>query len=160
LGDSAKPRFDFGEPAAASPAPAGGASPAAPTAPLPVRDDAYAVRLTEPMSLEQLAKLVVGGTELGEQLRAANSGVEGTDRMLPAGTQVWVPRQLKYTVRRGDSLAGIAGRVLGDRERYTELAEANKDVLPDPGAMEVGMVLTIPVDKVRLDKLFADGPSL
>jgi len=53
-----------------------------------------------------------------------------------------LPRTVTYTVRPGDTLFGIAGRLLGDGRRWKELVDANPGL--DPQAMKVGQVLKIP----------------
>jgi LysM repeat protein len=50
----------------------------------------------------------------------------------------------RYTVQKGDTLSKIAIRFLGKPGRYTEIFEANKDVLKDPDVIHPGQVLTIP----------------
>lgn len=52
------------------------------------------------------------------------------------------PSGRKYTVRRGDTLSGIAARVLGDHRRWTEIATLNK--IRDPNKIRVGQVLALP----------------
>lgn len=47
-----------------------------------------------------------------------------------------------YTVQAGDTLSGIALRLLGDAQRYKELAALNK--LADPSKIYPGQVLTLP----------------
>lgn len=49
-----------------------------------------------------------------------------------------------YTVQRGDSLSSIAQRFYGNRERWSEILEANRSLITDPNALEHGMVLKIP----------------
>lgn len=49
-----------------------------------------------------------------------------------------------YTVQSGDSLSAIAGRVLGDMNRWTELYELNRDQIPDPNVIYAGLVLKLP----------------
>ena len=49
-----------------------------------------------------------------------------------------------YTVRPGDSLSRIAGRVLGDPDRWDELFEANRDLLGSPDRVVVGQELRVP----------------
>lgn len=50
-----------------------------------------------------------------------------------------------YTVRRGDTLASISQRLLGDGNRWKEIAQAND--IRDPGKLAVGKRLTIPSRK-------------
>ncbi|MFE0579971.1 LysM peptidoglycan-binding domain-containing protein [Streptomyces sp. NPDC058874] len=50
-----------------------------------------------------------------------------------------------YTVRAGDSLAGIAHRELGNEARWRELYAMNRGVIGDtPDRVSPGMVLTLP----------------
>ena len=51
----------------------------------------------------------------------------------------------KYVVKAGDSLSAIAKQVLGDANRWKEIWEANKEVVPDPNVIRVGQELLIPV---------------
>lgn len=53
-----------------------------------------------------------------------------------------VPRT--HTVVKGDTLAGLAKRYYKSASQWPKIAEANKDILPDPTKMQVGMVLKIP----------------
>lgn len=50
----------------------------------------------------------------------------------------------RYTVEKGDTLSKIAQRFLDKPGRYTEIFEANKDVLKNPDLIHPGQVLTIP----------------
>jgi nucleoid-associated protein YgaU len=49
-----------------------------------------------------------------------------------------------YVVAEGDSLWTIAKAKLGQGSRWTEIFEANKDVMSDSDALKVGMTLRIP----------------
>lgn len=44
----------------------------------------------------------------------------------------------------GDTLADLAARYLGDAERCLEIYEANRDVLPSPGVLPIGIEIRIP----------------
>lgn len=50
-----------------------------------------------------------------------------------------------YTVQPGDTLGRISALLVGDALRYRELFEINRDLLGSPDAVEVGMVLRVPV---------------
>jgi nucleoid-associated protein YgaU len=54
-----------------------------------------------------------------------------------------------YTVKAGDSLRKIAEEFLGDANKWTEIYEANKDLIKDPNVIQVGMELEIPEDKPK-----------
>ena len=60
---------------------------------------------------------------------------------------VSAPKELSYVVKAGQTLSDVAGDLLGSRGRWKELYEANKDKLPDPDHVVVGMTLTFPSDK-------------
>lgn len=49
-----------------------------------------------------------------------------------------------YTVKSGDTLQSIALDVYGDATRANLIFEANKDLIKDPNAIQIGMVLKIP----------------
>jgi len=50
-----------------------------------------------------------------------------------------------YTVQPGDTLWGIAQKLLGDGALYTKIYEANKDVIgSNPDIIKVGQVFRIP----------------
>jgi nucleoid-associated protein YgaU len=47
-----------------------------------------------------------------------------------------------YTVKRGDTLSGIAGKVLGNAGRWHDIANLNG--IRDPRTLRVGQVLRLP----------------
>jgi len=49
-----------------------------------------------------------------------------------------------HTVKSGDTLSGIAKKLLGNANRYMEIFNANKDQLTDPDKIKVGQKLVIP----------------
>ena len=49
-----------------------------------------------------------------------------------------------YLVRKGDTLSGIARRVLKDATRWPEIYVLNLDRLESPDRLQVGMKLRIP----------------
>jgi nucleoid-associated protein YgaU len=49
-----------------------------------------------------------------------------------------------YTVKKGDTLSGIARDHLGDAKQYMRIFDANKDQLTDPDKIQPGQVLKIP----------------
>lgn len=50
-----------------------------------------------------------------------------------------------YTVQAGDTLWGIAQKLLGNGALYTKIYEANKDIIgPNPDVIKVGQVFKIP----------------
>ncbi len=49
-----------------------------------------------------------------------------------------------HEVVKGDTLWKIAERYYGDGNLYTNIFEANKDILKDPNAIKIGQKLRIP----------------
>jgi nucleoid-associated protein YgaU len=49
-----------------------------------------------------------------------------------------------YTVQAGDTLGGIAKRLLGNANSYMEIFNLNRDQLTDPDMIKPGQVLKIP----------------
>ena len=54
------------------------------------------------------------------------------------------PKNDTYTVQSGDTLSGIAKKLLGNANAYMEIFNANKDQLSDPDKIKPGQVLKIP----------------
>ena len=52
-----------------------------------------------------------------------------------------VERLFRYTVKAGQTLSDIAGESLGDRGRWMEIYEQNKDRIPSPDQIRQGMTL-------------------
>lgn len=50
----------------------------------------------------------------------------------------------EYTVRYGDTLSGIADRLLGSPARYRELYDANRDRIASPDRLQVGTTIRVP----------------
>ena len=55
-----------------------------------------------------------------------------------------VPKATTYTVKRGDTLWGIAKKYYGDGAQYTRIYEANKDKIKTPNFIYAGQVFAIP----------------
>ena len=54
-----------------------------------------------------------------------------------------------YTVKPGDTLAGIAGKVYNDRTAWRRIYQANRDKLANPNALQVGQKIIIPAKHDR-----------
>jgi len=59
-------------------------------------------------------------------------------------TQPPQPAGRFYTVQSGDTLGSIAKKFYGDGRKWPTIAAANKDTLPDPNRLRVGIKLRIP----------------
>lgn len=71
----------------------------------------------------------------------------GLTTTISAGRTVRIPRYLSYTVQPNQSLSWIAKQLLGDAMQYEAIYQANRAVLHSPTAVEVGMVLKVPILK-------------
>ncbi|MBT4816219.1 MAG: LysM peptidoglycan-binding domain-containing protein, partial [Lentisphaerae bacterium] len=49
-----------------------------------------------------------------------------------------------YTVKKGDSLRGIAAKVLGDERHWESLLKQNQSKLSNPDQLRPGMILELP----------------
>jgi LysM repeat protein len=57
--------------------------------------------------------------------------------------------ETRYTVKSGDTLAGIAKKFYGDLTAWKRIYQANRDKLANPNALKVGQELTIPGGRQR-----------
>ncbi len=114
--------------------------------------------LTDTASKSSRPATVVAPMDFAEPPRLPRgypgSGVHGTPRrgtqenMMPAarrGTDV--PRTHKIVD--GDTLEILAERYLGSTDRYRELYEANRDILPSPQLLPIGVELKIPPQGIK-----------
>ena len=54
------------------------------------------------------------------------------------------PQTKTYTVKKGDTLWGIAKKYYGNGAQYTKIYNANKGKIKNPNLIYVGQVFTIP----------------
>lgn len=105
-------------------------------------------------TLSSLAKRYYGSESAADVIRNANAAIrndrlrEGMVLVLPEsgrGSEIPSPMQpASYTVQRGDTLSGIARKFYGPDAGWRILYEANRDQMPSPDSLRVGMVLAIP----------------
>ena len=60
-----------------------------------------------------------------------------------SGSGEWDATQY-HEVKAGDTLSKIAQQYYGDASLYTNIFEANRDILDDPNKIKVGQKLRIP----------------
>jgi len=65
-------------------------------------------------------------------------------KKIQPGTKIAIPTVIRYTVQKGDTLAKIAHRFLGDRRRHRVLASINH--LNSPQALNIGSSIKIPFE--------------
>ena len=99
-------------------------------------DFAYNIYFTQAKDLKVYASGASG--EGSTTAATAENQPQGQERPSP-------PPATSYTVVKGDTLWGIAQKEMGSGSRYSELHEANRDVIgSDPNNIKPGQVLTIP----------------
>ena len=133
--------------AAAAPEPVPQDEPTA-AAPTAVPSDTY---LVEPGDdLWTLSAQLLGDGGRWRELVAVNPDLlrDPTDRLTP-GTRLALPAcagrvPRTVTVRRGDTLSGLALEHLGAAARWPRIAAANPELVTDPDHIEVGWQLVIP----------------
>jgi nucleoid-associated protein YgaU len=104
----------------------------------------FAYRLQEGDTLSALALRFFGdASKWPTAFLTETPGLFYKIETLPVGSVVRVPCQW-HTVRKGDTLAKIAGDVLGDGGRWRRIYAANRDTLPDPNRLEIGQILAVP----------------
>ena len=82
-------------------------------------------------------------TSVQTELLELAAEIEGATSIDSSGLEVILPET--YTVRAGENLRHIALRLYGDQDRWTEIYEANRDLVgDDPNNLWVGLSLTIP----------------
>jgi hypothetical protein len=70
----------------------------------------------------------------------------------PAADVLTPDEERIYTVQNGDTLCGIASRLMGSSRKFETLFQANRDQLKTANSLKVGMVLKIPGESPALAK--------
>ena len=116
-------------------------------------DDGLEVEISEPPavyhtvvsgdSLSAISKHYYGSFGPYETIFVANQPMlEHPDKIYPQQV-LRIPATAKHVVQPGETLGGIAKHWYGKAGRYTDIFEANTDILESPDAIEVGQELTI-----------------
>jgi len=95
--------------------------------------------------LSDVAEAVLWVPDNAKLIAAANPDLPPVGQPIDPGTVIKVPRYTSYTVVSGDSLGGIAKRLFDDESAREDLQAANKDILPNPEALDIGMVIRVPM---------------
>lgn len=88
-----------------------------------------------------------------QQTPNSNDQNDRVVRTLPEQTYRW------YTVVSGDSLIGIARRLLADAERWREIESLNADQLGPDSVLQIGMKLKLPADARILTSSTSTKPT-
>jgi nucleoid-associated protein YgaU len=80
------------------------------------------------------------------KLPQAASTIEKREERAPEPSRLPEPQYQTYKVQSGDTLIGIARRLLGDGDRYTEIEALNADQLGPDLVITIGMTLKLPPD--------------
>ncbi len=94
--------------------------------------------ITDPRALRVGQSLRVPG-EQGQGAAAGQPAAPTSESATPASAQ---PATVEYRVRAGDTLAEIAQRLLGNGDRWQEIARASG--ISDPRSLRIGQVLRVP----------------
>lgn len=90
-------------------------------------------------------------TSVQTELLELAAAIEGVTSVDSSGLELVLPKT--YTVRAGENLRHIALRLYGDQDRWTEIYEANKDLVgEDPNNLWVGLSLTIPQEEISQEE--------
>ena len=95
---------------------------------------------------ELILQGMVTMTSVQTELLELVAEIEGVTSIDNSGLEVDLPET--YTVEAGENLRYIALRPYGDQDRWTEIYEANQDLIgDDPNNLWVGLSLTIPQEE-------------
>jgi nucleoid-associated protein YgaU len=114
-----------------------------------VVDLAQEIGLQNGFVKEENGKLVIGGSvgteydldRLQEKAKQLGAGASDIDLQVKAQNTNFYAQ---HTVVSGDTLSEISQTYLGDKMRYNEIFELNRDVLTDPDKIYPGQLLKIP----------------
>ncbi len=113
-------------------------------------------------TLEKIAERLLGDAKHWKTLHEANQDrIPDPGKIYPGQVLVIPGRQSEqgnaasYVVKSGDTLKGIAKKMLGDGDRWEELYALNQDRISDPKRLFPGQVLALPFTVEQLAHLGA-----
>ncbi len=119
-------------------------------------EGARVVKIRPGDTLEKLARRELKDASSWRRILELNPGV--SPERLRAGDAIWIPASTAihtstmqsephsrtHKVVKGETLESIARRYYGQRSRWTEILEANRNLLESPRSLKIGMALRIP----------------
>ena len=85
------------------------------------------------------------GGSAGLSPTVSTGGTRGSyEAKSPSRPQRATASDYRHTVQEGETLFSLANRYYGDKERFIEIYQVNRETLRSPDALTPGMTLTIP----------------
>jgi len=114
--------------------------------------------------LSAICSFVVNGAALSEEMQVKEAKevqaemlddkTDVQDEDKPSDSETVTDKSGEYTVKKGDTLSGIAERTLGSEDKWTLIAKINN--LSNPDEIFVGQKLILPADsdrqEIKIDK--------
>jgi nucleoid-associated protein YgaU len=98
-------------------------------------------KMTDPAAMRAGRRLMIPTAEaLGGRSTSSSTAVASSKPQTPPAKPA-APKT--YTVKEGDSLAQIAQKFLGSKNKWKKLHDMNRDVIDDPDDIKVGTVLKV-----------------
>ena len=109
-------------------------------------------------TLSGIAQKTLGLASKASEIAKINPQIKDINKIEP-GMIINIPRLFKdYVVVNGDTLSGIAKKMLGDMLKWKELQEINNIVNPD--SLNVGQVIKIPDNVVSRNATVSKQPAV
>ncbi len=125
--------------------------------PFPVCRAFYAVKKGD--TLQSIAKKYYGKSTMWEKIYEANKGKADKSGKVKARKKLRIPTMV-CTTKKGDTLKSVAKQYYGAQRRWTQIYEANKDVVSSSGEVKAGAKLVIPVPVFRAFYVAKKGDTL
>lgn len=83
-------------------------------------------------------------SDVGSDARSTGDAAPADFSDVQGSSSSTAPAGQSYTVKSGDNLRKIAQHFYGDEMKWHAIRDANRDKLPNPDKIQVGMTLIIP----------------
>lgn len=108
------------------------------------REEPYTPTYTSLDTLDQQAPASAAPQATSEPQTRAPDTAAASETTADQPLEPVAPAGRTYVVRKGDTLFALARRFYNDQRRWRDIWQANRDKLPDPNKLSVGMTLVIP----------------